>query len=444
MPPWPLTSSAAITRPRPVPPCAHAAAERLEQVVPRLLRQPRAGVAHPDLAAPGGLDGGDRDRSRARPTASIACAALRTRFDSTRKSWSGVGPHPQPGRDLRGEGDAAAGTACRSFSSTSATSGASRKTVGSGGSSSALPKVERPLAEVDRARQRADQLRRRPPHRRVGARLDPVGDELRRRQQVAQVVADLGHRAAEPRQPLLLPERRGQPHLEVVERRLRLAQLARAALRRDDPARVLRIVAVGRHMLDHPPDRPHDQPLHREKEQRRRRQRDRQRDVEDPQPVRDQRLAQRPLVQRHLDLALARPGVVWPITRMIRSWSARNTRERVAHQRELAGFAQIEGRRSTIAGICARQHQLAHVVAPQHHVQHVRGRQQLLLAASGDTSSSAGRELRQRRDLRQLEPVLQVVVAEARHRRHEEQHLGDHHEDDRQAQEPPGKGVEQR
>ena len=81
--------------------------------------------------------------------------------------------------------------------------------------------------------------------------------------------------AAEAGQPLLLPQRRGQPHLELVQRRLGLAQLARAALGRDDPARVLGVVAVGGHVLDHPADRPHDQPLHREEEQRRRGERDR-------------------------------------------------------------------------------------------------------------------------------------------------------------------------
>ena len=77
---------------------------------------------------------------------------------------------------------------------------------------------------------------------------------------------------------------------QVVQRRLGLAQLARPALRRDDPARVLRVVAVGGHVLDHPADRPHDQPLHREEQQRRRGERQRERDEQDPQAVIDHRL----------------------------------------------------------------------------------------------------------------------------------------------------------
>ena len=57
-PPWARTSSPAMTRPRPVPPRARRGLERLEQMLPRLGREARAGVGdldHDDgaLAPPG-------------------------------------------------------------------------------------------------------------------------------------------------------------------------------------------------------------------------------------------------------------------------------------------------------------------------------------------------------------------------------------------------------
>ena len=192
-------------------------------------------------------------------------------------------------------------------------------------------------------------------------------------------------------------------------------------------------------MLDHPADRPHDQPLHREEQQRRGGERDAERDVEDAPALRDHRLAHRPLVQRHLDLA-PRPlhGAADHPDDPVAVGGEHP--ERVAHQRHRIRLAEVEGlvdrRRHR-----ARQHQLAHLVAPEHDVEHPGGLEQLALQRRRHRLVGR-REQRQRRHLRQLEPALQIVLAEPRHRRHEDQHLGDHHEQDRQAQEASRKGVE--
>ena len=302
-----------------------------------------------------------------------------------------------------------------------------------------LAEGERALAQADRARQRPHELGRRAPHRRIRTRLDAVRQELGRGQDVAQVVADLGHRRSQSCQPFLLPKRRRQLHLEVVQRRLRFAKLARAALRGDRPARVHRVVAIGGHVLHHPPDRPHDQPLHRQKQQRRSRQRYRERNEQDPPAVFDHRLPKRPFVQRHLDLALralvgAADDPDDPVL------VGNEDPERIAHQRHLVVASQVE---------CLRdrgrhrpgQRQLAHVVPPQHHVQHVRRGEELGLQVRRNRHVGRGQQ-GERRELPHFQAVLQIVHAEPRYRRDEDQHLGDHHEEDRQAQKAPGKGIE--
>ena len=86
-------------------------------------------------------------------------------------------------------------------------------------------------------------------------------------------------------------------------------------------------------------------------------------------------------------ISLCAPCVVRPITRMIRSWSAANTRSasRISVIWSASRRSKVS---STGAGIGLAQHQLAHVVAPQHDVQHVRRVARSSLSRSGATASS--------------------------------------------------------
>ena len=211
--------------------------------------------------------------------------------------------------------------------------------------------------------------------------------------------------------------------------------------RRDDPARVLGIVAVGGHVLDHPPDRPHDQPLHREEQQRRGRERDRRarcRGCAGPCAIIASRSGHSCSVT---SISLCAPCCVRPITRMIRSWSAANTRSASRISVSWSASREVEGlvRPAPASGSPAPARARRRAAAPRS-ARPPSSRSSL--SRSGATASSGVGEQRQRRELRQLEAVLQVVHAEPRHRRHEDQHLGDHHEEDRQAQEASGKGVE--
>ena len=194
---------------------ADAAAEGLEQVLARPQRQAGTGVEHPDFAAAVGLARPDRDAARA-PSASIACAALRTRLVSTRKSWSAsartriASARSRPRRPPRER--------LALVLEHLGTSGASAKTDGSGGSSSALPKASVRSQRVIARDSEADELRR--ARATAGSALVSIRSarDLGRGQHVAQVVADLRDRAAEAGEPLLLPQGPGQPDLEVVQR----------------------------------------------------------------------------------------------------------------------------------------------------------------------------------------------------------------------------------
>ena len=191
---------------------ARAAAERLEQVVARLLRQAGAGVGDADLAARRRPRRRRSSRVPGRPVGLDRLGGVAHQVREHAEQLVGVGAHAGPAPGLGGESTRRA-AAWRSFSTTSATSGPSAKTSVSGGSSSALPKVSVRSQSVIARGERGDELRGGAPDRRVVAGLDPVGEELGGRQDVAQVVADLGDRAAERRQPLLLAQRRGQPDL---------------------------------------------------------------------------------------------------------------------------------------------------------------------------------------------------------------------------------------
>ena len=88
---------------------------------------------------------------------------------------------------------------------------------------------QRRLAERDGALQRAHQLRRKALHPRIGHAGELVGQQLRGRQQVAQIVVDLGDRKAERGEPALLMQHRHQIALHVATIRARRRRSRRRA-----------------------------------------------------------------------------------------------------------------------------------------------------------------------------------------------------------------------
>ena len=236
-------------------------------------------------------------------------------------------------------------------------------------------------------------------------------------------MADLGDAGAELSQPVLLAQRRGELRLHRLKRGFGLSQLAQAGARRDDPARILGRVGIALDLPHHPLDREHEKGLHRREEQGRRHHRDHRRQDQDAQAVIEHLGAQRRLVHRHLD---QQPALLHGISDYADDPlpGAGQRAQRVADQRQRRDLAQIIGRMDRL-GQRRGQRKLTHLVAPEHDVVDARVLQKLGLQSGVER---VGGQQRQRGDLRTFEPQLQVVLPKPRHRRYEDQHLGQHHE----------------
>ena len=163
------------------------------------------------------------------------------------------------------------------------------------------PEGQRRFAQRHRARDRIHQLRRQPPDQRILRHFDPVGKKLRRGQDIAQIMADLGHRPAKLGQTLFLLQGVGQLGLEGLERLFGLAQLGHAGFRLNDPAGIFGGGGIALHELDHALDRAHQQQPHRHKQQHRRKDGDHDRQDQNADAIVDHGRAHLAGVHRHLD-----------------------------------------------------------------------------------------------------------------------------------------------
>jgi hypothetical protein len=93
---------------------------------------------------------------------------------------------------------------------------------------------------------------------------------LRRRQQISQIMIDLGDRETECGEPALLMQHRHQVALHVGQFALRHADLVAALARHDDARRTFRVLVEADQARGQPPHRPHEQMMHGEIDQRRR------------------------------------------------------------------------------------------------------------------------------------------------------------------------------
>ena len=157
------------------------------------------------------------------------------------------------------------------------------------------------LAEQDRAVERRHQPRREALGERVGDCAQTVGNELRRRQHVAQIVVDARHRHAELGKPLALPELVGERALHRRQRRLGAADLVVAAARRDDARAFLRPLAEGDDARGQPAHRPDHQRPQRRPQHAGHHGGDDQRQDEEVARNAPHRLDQRRFVERHVD-----------------------------------------------------------------------------------------------------------------------------------------------
>ena len=138
-------------------------------------------------------------------------------------------------------------------------------------------------------------------HARIREARQLVGDQLRRRQDVAQVVIDLGDGETERRQPPLLLQHRGKIALHGVKLVLRHADLVVAAARPDPARGILRVVAKRHHVGGDAPHRPHQEVVQREEQQHRGDDADQERYKEDVAGEAQHGCAQRRLIEDDFD-----------------------------------------------------------------------------------------------------------------------------------------------
>lgn len=423
-------------QPQPAAALAGAAGKGLEQMLPRLGRQAGAGVGDADQPGLLGLIGPDVDLARGAGGGNRLAGVAHQVGDDAIELF-GIGTHLKGGRHVFGKAQVeVAGGQPFAFHDVGDQFG-QRKAGQHRCRFLCAAKGQGAFAEVDRAGDRVDQLGGQAPDGRILGHLDPVGKELRGSEDIAQIVADPRHGAAQLRQALLLFQRMGQFGLHGLQRFLGLAQFAHTGRGLDDAPSVFRRGGIGRHLGHQKLDRFHQKHPHREEQEESGGNRDHRREEQDAQPVVDHRHAQRRGVHRHLDQQArvaqrvadhpddARFGVGQPP-------------QRVEDQGDGRGFAQVE------CGVDGPRHgrgqdQLPRLVAQENHVVDPGVAQQFLFEIAVD--HVIGKQ-RQRGDLRPFEMAEQVILPEPRHRRDKDQHLRQHDEDGGQDQKSPRERIE--
>jgi len=287
------------------------------------------------------------------------------------------------------------------------------------------------LTKGDGTLERMHQFRREALHAGIGNLCEPVGEQLRRGQQVAQVVIDLGNGEAEAGEPALLMQHGGELALHGGELALGDADLVRTRRRHDGAFVVLRIGAECDHVGGDAPHRPHEHIVQRQIDERRGNGGDDKRQEQDVGRIAQHRLAQRLLVHHELDIFAAH-------------------RRRTDHAHHV--FLVVEhGGESVDDGVDGVD--IAHVVSGGDHGRHVIDREHaparahlhrhrartdgvenLLAELVGDDAVRRGVE-HERRGVSGGQPVLQPYDAEIGDRRHIDQHFRDHHEENRENEE---------
>ena len=225
---------------------------------------------------------------------------MRTRLSRIRNSWSGSASIDKPALDRADPGDRGVGGEPGGFAHLGDHGlDQDHAAVGRGLLRAAIG--QRRLAERDGALQRAHQFWRKALHPGIGHAGELVGQQLRGRQQVAQIVIDLGDRKAKRCEPALLMQHRHQIALHVAEFALGDADLVAALARHDDMRRAFGVFVEADEIRGQPPHRPHEQIMQRQIDQRRGEDRDRQRDQQQVAGKPVHRLAQRLFVDHDLD-----------------------------------------------------------------------------------------------------------------------------------------------
>jgi len=191
-------------------------------------------------------------------------------------------------------------------------------------------------------------------------------------------------------------------------------------------------------VIDHPLDRRHQHPPHGKEQKPRRQDRNHRRQSQNAEAVVKHRRSKGFRIHRDLD---QEPRLLdriadHPDHMVLRPEQAFDG---IADQLPGGRIAQVIGR-DDLGRNRRGEDKFPHLVPPEDDVVDFGIVQQFLLDPLVD--HVPGRQKRQRSDLRPFQTRQDIVLAKARDGGHEDQHLGQHHEDDRQKQEPPRERVE--
>ncbi len=286
--------------------------------------------------------------------------------------------------------------------------------------------------------ERGDQPRRQPLHHRIVDRRQPFGGQLRTRQYVAQIVLDLGDRAAQGRKPRLLLQ--GAIDIALHRGQFAFGDSDLVAPRRchDDTARIFRVLPEPDHRRGDPPHRPHQHEIEAKKNQHRRHDRNQQPHQQRALGIDQQRSPDRFFAHDHFH------GL------RVRNMGGRDDAQHpvAAFEQAVGGFhdlvpkprpRQIDGAVQRF-GHALHEKQFALLAPLQHHGIGARPHQKLAAQRGRELLIADFRE-GQDRDLGGFDMGVEKLVVIARDGGHRDHRLADQHIKKREQQQPPGEAV---
>ncbi len=255
---------------------------------------------------------------------------------------------------------------------------------------------------------------------------------MRGRQQVAQIVVDLGHREPKRREAGLLLQQCAEVALHVRELALGGADLVRPARRDDDARRILRLGAERHHVCGDPVQRPHEQIVQRQIDQRRGDGGNDQRQQKDVRRELQHRRTQRLLVHDDFNELAAARRVAEHANDVV-----------VGGQQDPEGIddGAMPGHVPHVDLVVDRRRHVADHQQPalRTHLHGDGARADRVEHLLGQAVGNLWRRLQhQRGGVSVGELVAQPVQPEIRDRRHIDEHFRDHHEQNREHQELVG------
>ena len=283
-------------------------------------------------------------------------------------------------------------------------------------------------AQPDRPVERAEQSRCDLAHPRVRAHADMVRNELCARQDVSQVVVDLGNRRAQRGKAGSVLQCLPHRLLQLRELPTGAPDLVRPRTRRHHASRVLRIGAEGGHVFRNAQHRADEEKLKADKDECRGNQRNNDGEHQDSSRIAEHFRPHRRFVDHRPDQGAGRFGK-WRHNLDHPVPAPSEDEERLPDQRKERGVTQVVDGFDRQRRLARDRHLVGHGAG--HDPVRSRVHEEIGRQPRGNGAIDRGRH-RQRGKMGRRDPLLHVDHAVAPDRRRIDEHLAQHHEKDRQ------------